>query len=344
MLWTALSASDMWFPTWGKAMAKAKTEKKTSKHMTNKQKPAINKTTQVPVVVVEGKRRCGAITKKAGRCEKCGQHAVPDERNFFTPHRGKCVHCGGTMRCMVTVLSANGRCHKHAGMTPHGMASKSWKGGGYGKFMPQGMKRKWEEVQKDPDRLSTERDIVALEVMAQDLLEKMVGEGAWEAVRIAFADLKAAIGSTPKTDAAKERNKRVIAGLVAEIEEAMDLGYEDVRLRKEFRDTLEDHSRIASREAKRQIDLKMHLTAEQGSIMMVKLASASAESFDHIATQFQLEASKLNGSFSHEAAVELVNRFVYEAKRRVAKELLAMTESNHPMRLPQPAQGETDDA
>ncbi len=90
---------------------------------------------------------------------------------------------------------ANGRCYKHGGATPSGIASPHWKHGRHVRrkeYLPQ---RLWEGLEaslSDPDLLNLRTDIATLDTRIEDLLGRVdTGEcgETWNALLAAVREL-----------------------------------------------------------------------------------------------------------------------------------------------------------
>lgn len=80
--------------------------------------------------------------------------------------------------CTSTILYENGRCVKHGGPTPVGIASPHYKGGTSSRHLPTRLLSKYEEAIQDPELMSLETDIAMVQMRMNDLLTQLDEGGA----------------------------------------------------------------------------------------------------------------------------------------------------------------------
>lgn len=114
------------------------------------------------------KPACGAETRTC----HCGHHLKEHE-----PKRGKCRLCdcqGFRGRpCTDTKLKAGGRCHRHGGATPTGLASPNWKNGRWSQYLPVGVLAKFQEGLADPDLMKLRQDTALIDAALTDYTERL---------------------------------------------------------------------------------------------------------------------------------------------------------------------------
>ena len=93
-----------------------------------------------PMQLKPAPERCGAKTRNGG---------------------GSCMNWG----------MSNGRCRMHGGKTPKGIASANWKHGRFSKYLPTGLRNRYEEELADPELLALNDEIALLRSRLSTLLE-----------------------------------------------------------------------------------------------------------------------------------------------------------------------------
>src|SRR2546429_446360 len=124
---------------------------------------------------------CGAKSKRAGR--PCQAPAMP-----------------------------NGRCHKHGGATPSGLASPQFRDGRYSKYLPTGLLERYATAVQDPDLLALRSDISLVDARLSQLVERLKSHESsaiWKALAEALAKLDAASEWTEQ-EAAKASLKALV--------------------------------------------------------------------------------------------------------------------------------------
>lgn len=244
-------------------------------------------------VPVDKRKMCGAQTKKIGMCEKCKYRPVPDENNYYAPHKGKCVKCGGKMICISFALKPNGRCRLHGGNLKKGILSnRGFKNGmvskeGYSKYLPDKLASLYDEIQKEKDRLSVQKELDVLDVFLRDLLPRMQGSELWDKADTILTRMERGSAYLDESDKWEE-GKDLIETSVARLRKLIRAGHNDADLRTEVRQIIEDKSRIASREARRQLEQRMHLSIEEGTALLAGMAKLCIDGADKIPGQLGL--------------------------------------------------------
>ncbi len=189
----------------------------------------------------------------------------------------------------------NGRCRMHGGATPKGIESSSWKHGRYSKYMPSGMRAKYEESMSDPELLALNDEIALVRSRLQELLEKLDDSpdagGTWNQLRTATI--------------AFELAQRDASGMVAG--DARDAAMAEVsQLWKDLKSTIEGGA--AEWAAWREI---IQLTGQVKRL-------AESEQKRRVAGEFILGMADVMSLFDY--VVNLINDIVSdpEEKRRIA--------------------------
>lgn len=260
---------------------------------------------------------CGNKTNKKGQCDSCGYIPIPDKNDYYTPHKGKCIKCGGTMRCTVFALMPNGRCRFHGGKAKRGiLANKKFKHGrvrstGYSDYLPSNLAELYNSIQKEHDRLSVQKEIDLLDTFLRDLLPRMKGSELWDKADATLQRMEK--GSLMLDDPEQEAmGKELIELAIHNFRKIIRSGHNDAKLRAELRGIMEDKSRIAAREARRQLEQRMHLSVEEGTALLAGMGRLCIDHSDKIPSQlfnmlFSIE--DLNPHIVMEKCLECINIF-----------------------------------
>lgn len=104
--------------------------------------------------------------------------------------------CGAKTRRGTPCLNPamrNGRCAKHGGKTPVGMASPHIKTGRYSRDLPTRLEAKYQETANDPELLSLRDDIRLVDALIKEQLNRLeTGESgdAWQLIRASVEALE----------------------------------------------------------------------------------------------------------------------------------------------------------
>ncbi len=187
----------------------------------------------------DGKPICGII-KKDGK--PCRGHAMP-----------------------------NGRCYKHGGATPAGLASPNFKHGKYSSVVPGRMLARYQEAEQDPALLSLRSELALLDGRLFDLLGRVdTGESGriWGKAQEAVLDLRAA-NLNKDQEAAGEALNRLI-GIISK-------GHSDYAAWHEVHEVVDQRRRIAESERKRLVETHQMITTERALALMGAIVGAIKE-------------------------------------------------------------------
>jgi hypothetical protein len=107
--------------------------------------------------------------------------------------RTKSAARAGLVRYCTRDPMPNGRCHKHGGKTPAGIAAPSFKHGRYSENLPARLAERYAEAQEDPTLLSYRDDVALVDARIADLLSRVdTGESGatWAGIRKLWADFR----------------------------------------------------------------------------------------------------------------------------------------------------------
>ena len=78
-------------------------------------------------------------------------------------------------QCLSLAMKEKRVCYKHGGATPGGMGSPNWKHGRYSRYIPTGLRERYESEASDPELLALNDEIALTRSRLSSLLEK-IGE------------------------------------------------------------------------------------------------------------------------------------------------------------------------
>ncbi|MBE9479626.1 MAG: hypothetical protein IMY80_06630 [Chloroflexi bacterium] len=104
-------------------------------------------------------------------------------------------------------------CRKHGGATPGGIGSASWKTGKYSKYIPTGLRERYESEASDPELLALNDEIALARSRLSSLLEKigtMPDSGStWRELRKSFNRFEAAQKAIQRLPEGAERDRKL---------------------------------------------------------------------------------------------------------------------------------------
>lgn len=177
-----------------------------------------------------GREVCGAKTKSGGSC------------------RG--------------IAMPNGRCRRHGGATPGGVACANFKHGGHSKYLPKDVVKLFREAREDPELLSTRENAAALTARMRQLFTRIPDTPAsklWQDLRDAHTLLRAAAASG---------DQKKFAAALDELGPLIQQGSHEADLWDEIRGLAQEHAKLAKVEWDRLKALGQVLTAEQTTVFV----------------------------------------------------------------------------
>ena len=175
---------------------------------------------------------------------------------------------------------ANGRCRLHGGKSAVGAENGQYKHGRYSKYLPTGLAGRFAELSADPEILSAHEEIVLLTSRIVELASRLrTGEGpsAWEQVQAAHTQLIAGI---------RANDQPAIQAALSALDAAVKRGGSENEIWAEIERAIENKTRVASREWKRQADMKQLLTvAETMTLVSSLVASVKTHVTDQAAVR-----------------------------------------------------------
>jgi hypothetical protein len=175
--------------------------------------------------------------------------------------------CGAKTRAGTLCRRApmpNGRCSKHGGKTPRGVASPNFKHGLYSKSMPERLAERFGAALADSELLELRREAALLTALAEDALQR-IGTGEtgelWRRLRKLWARLERA------TEAERPH-------ALAAIGEAIESGATDAAAMGDVRAILRDRMRVVESERRRLVEANQMVSVERFMAFVGALSAA----------------------------------------------------------------------
>lgn len=171
-------------------------------------------------------------------------------------------------RCRRRATPGKTVCRFHGGKSLEGIAHPRYKGKGYSKVLPAGLKRKYAEALADPELLSARTEVALLQVRISELAKRLhSGESGtlWAQFKEGFAEFKAAMSAGDKDRIGATLTR--LGGLISR-------GADDEAAWHELAAAIEDKTRIAAREWRRLADLKQLITVERAMVLLTTFAES----------------------------------------------------------------------
>ncbi|MFN8565362.1 MAG: hypothetical protein U0703_27895 [Anaerolineae bacterium] len=161
----------------------------------------------------------------------------------------------GVEYCCTRPMS-NGKCRKHGGKTPSGIASPHFKTGMYTRYMPPRLLERYHESLSNPDRLALDDAIAIIDARLVDELLSVDQGGsvnAWEAAGEAYQELKTAMSTVdiPGAQVAMTTLEAIFTRQVA-----------DRMAWVAFDNLLEQRRKLVDTDRKRRRDMQQMITIE----------------------------------------------------------------------------------
>jgi len=180
---------------------------------------------------------CGAATRISGYTEPCS----------FTPMR-------------------NGRCKKHGGKTPKGIAAPGLKDGALSHYIPPMMFEDVKRALNDPELLNLTKDLALVEGRIEEL-KKRVGSGAsdkqWKALQQQWTALRKAMA---------DKNEKGIREAGEAIQLIVSTGASQVEIWAEIREWQDHRMKLVGAESKRRTQMRAIIAIEDALWVINKLA------------------------------------------------------------------------
>jgi hypothetical protein len=184
--------------------------------------------------------------------------------------------CGGLLRkqngrrCRDTAVMENGRCRRHGGATPRGLASSSLKTGRYSMDLPTRVAARYERAMADPELLSVRDDIALLQGAITDVLAEVKEAEA-------SPDLDSILGSV-------EKICREWQGELDALKELISGKRSQKSAMRDVRELIKEKSQLVAQENRLLADRQQMITVEQFMLGMRALGAAVRRLVDDPAT------------------------------------------------------------
>lgn len=154
----------------------------------------------------------------------------------------------------------NGRCDKHGGKSPGGIASPRTKHGRYSRYIPSRLSERYDEAAADTELLAMRDEIALTDARLADVL-KRVDRGdsgdLWKQLKAALADV---------------HNMRSLglsdAGPMGDLKRIIDRGLADWAAWDEVAKLLEQRRRLVESERKRLVEMQQVVTVERAMLLV----------------------------------------------------------------------------
>jgi hypothetical protein len=173
--------------------------------------------------------------------------------------------------CMSTAIFENGRCIKHGGPSPKGIASPHFKSGKSSRHLPTRLITKYQEALEDPELMSLESDLAVVTARIEDLHEQLDEGGAGSImmeVDDAMQAYKYALGDNDKK-AMREAWRR--------LESSVKKGKKESSVWQELFDLRDQKRKLALSEAKRLQTMDQMIKVTQVNLLISALLDAVRE-------------------------------------------------------------------
>lgn len=187
-------------------------------------------------------------------------------------------------RCRSVILMTNGRCRKHGGATPSGMASVHYRNGRHSKYLPERLIERYQEALSDPEMHSLEGEIALVDARISDLLGSS-DEGGATNIFLEIADAWTALeyAKADGVDFEIIKAERRISKAIVE-------GKQEQLIWEEIRQLQEQRRKLVLAEAKRLQITNQMVTVEKVNLLIAALLDAMRQRLMPLANGRQLLA------------------------------------------------------
>lgn len=168
----------------------------------------------------------------------------------------------------------NGRCYRHGGATPAGIASPQYKTGRYSKVLPARLLETYERSISDNELLVQRDDIAIVDSRLAELLARLdSGESGanWKRALTEYAALQDALDGVDPAG---------VRAALAALGGAIRRGLADYAVWAEVSEALELRRRLVESERKRLVQLSQMITVEQAMVYSTAILSLVKENVD----------------------------------------------------------------
>lgn len=155
-----------------------------------------------------------------------------------------------------------------------GPLNPSFKHGRYAQATPERMRQAAEAAEADPELMNQRPEIALLTARLSEQLRQVDVRTSGQV----WADLQSAAADFKTANALNDRDRANLA--LSEMMRLISAGGADHAAWQDIRATLQDKNKLIASERKRLVEMKAFVTAEQGMVMIGRLAYAIREALD----------------------------------------------------------------
>lgn len=186
-----------------------------------------------------------------------------------------------TKPCTFTPMK-NGRCHKHGGKTPKGIAHPNLTDGANSEYIPKPLLATYERAMRDPDLLALNKEIALLKARRDQLLTRVdSGETGknWGAMRdqLKEVDQASKLSAAAKTKKEKDAATKKFKESIYVMDTLVTRGQNDYAAWAEIGDVLETIRKLSETEAKRRERMRAIIPIEQALWTFRQLSTANRD-------------------------------------------------------------------
>ena len=204
---------------------------------------------------------------------------LPMPRAKTRNQKCKAINKDGTP-CKRWAISGSEYCKAHAlnkgelTRFKEGPANPSYKHGRYSKALPERMRQAAEAAEADPVLLNQRSEIALLTARLSEQLQQVDSRTSGKL----WAELQGAAADFRQANAMNDREKASFA--MSEMLRLINAGGADHAAWEDIRSTVLDKNKLIASERKRLVEMKAFVTAEQGMVMIGRLAYAARDALD----------------------------------------------------------------
>lgn len=156
----------------------------------------------------------------------------------------------------------NGRCHKHGGATPTGLALPQTVSGRYSKYLPTRLLSRYEAARTDPELLALRDEIGLLDTRIGQMVGALdTGESqeSWAAVLSLWSTFEDQFQALLDTGETPEDMEPTVSKIASLIRSGMAEGY----VWQEIRGLLKERTALVASERQRMVEMQQYVKAEK---------------------------------------------------------------------------------
>lgn len=176
--------------------------------------------------------------------------------------------CGAKTRagtpCRKSPMKGKKRCRNHGGATPGGPLSVHFKTGRYSKYLPEYLKERYEESLKDPELLSLNQELAAVDSRINQLMARaQTNESSekWQQIKVAILNMEATLNDRSGKKSAEQRARDLKIAL-QEAKAIMRSGCADEKTWQEIQNLLDLRRKLTDSEQRRLERMNQFITSQ----------------------------------------------------------------------------------